>query len=110
MRQRLGGTGDPLSEVWPAYVAHYEYGVPAIWYRGEVAPRFPHSLVHRPSPLPGIPISETDPPTFESEAAYLERLNLFRPGEKAGLRVGAFDPVEVRCEGDRVRLYARVRR
>jgi hypothetical protein len=104
--QRLGGIGDPLSAVWPAYVAHYEYGVPAIWYRGEVTPRFPHSLLHRPSPQPGIPISADDPPVYESEAAYLERLNLFRAGERAGLRIGAFDPVEVRVCGDKVGLYA----
>lgn len=35
-------------------------------------------------------IDPDDPPVFESEAAYLKRLNLFMPGEEARLTEADF--------------------
>jgi hypothetical protein len=84
MRQRLGGIGSPLSEC-SAHAPEFEYGIPARWKTSDDR----HLRT-------GIPISATDPPIFESEAAYLERLNLFLPGEKAGVRRIDWRPVQVR--------------
>jgi hypothetical protein len=84
MRQRLGGVGTPLHEC-SAHAAAYEYGVPTYWKTSD----------DRYLPT-GIPISASDPPIFESEATYLERLNLSLPGEQAGIRRIDWRPVQVR--------------
>ena len=41
----------------------------------------------------GVAIDADDPPMFESEASYLDRLGLFLPGEKKRLKKADWDPV-----------------
>jgi hypothetical protein len=45
-------------------------------------------------------IDETDPPKFESEAAYLERLGLLEPDERERLGQSAFLPEVLTPDGD----------
>jgi hypothetical protein len=40
----------------------------------------------------GVAINSDDPPTYESQAAYLERHHLFLPGERRRLTKKDFDP------------------
>jgi hypothetical protein len=84
MRQRLGGVGTPLHEC-SAQVPSFEFGIPRSWKK-----------VKDWHLSRGVPISEADPPRYESEAAYLERLNLWLPGEKACVKRADWRPVEVR--------------
>jgi hypothetical protein len=65
-RLRTGGTGTPVA----ATSAAYAYGLPTAW----------------------IDFDEDDPPTFESEAAYLKRHGLLMAGEE---RRADFEPVAV---------------
>ena len=71
-RKRLGGTGTPAHEVL-AYVPSTRYGIPSEWKD----------------------IDHSDPPVYESEAAYLERHGLLLPGERRMLRKADFEPVKV---------------
>ena len=48
-------------------------------------------LPHRDSGLPAY--DAADPPSYESQAAYLKRLALFEPGEERRLKPDAFEPV-----------------
>jgi hypothetical protein len=55
--------------------------------------------------LLGIPeswgdLKADDPPVFESQAAYLDRLGLLAPGEKRRLRNADFEPETLRCLSD----------
>ena len=45
--------------------------------------------------LKGVPFDPKDPPTFESEAAYLDRLKLLAPGERRRIPAADFEPVRV---------------
>jgi hypothetical protein len=81
-RRRLGGTGTPLHEC-SAYVAPFTYGIPTAW------------RTHGDFFTSGTPIDPEDPPAFESEAAYLLRLNLLLPDELARLLPEDFDPEEI---------------
>jgi hypothetical protein len=40
----------------------------------------------------GVAIDSDDPPVYESEASYLDRLGLFLPGEKKRLKKADFEP------------------
>ena len=83
-RRRLGGTGTPSYEV-SAYVEHYEWGLPDHWVT--------QPDVDRPGgDFAGVAIDPSDPPRFESEAAYLGRLGLFLPGELERLSEADFEP------------------
>jgi hypothetical protein len=95
-RRRLGGTGDCLADCLPAVVLLHEFGVPSDW---NVAG----------DNIPGTPISNTDPPRFESEASYLLRHGLLLDGEEEQLGSRAFDPVVLKLVKGRFCLlrYAR---
>jgi hypothetical protein len=58
-RKRTGGTGTPTHEVW-CTVPVFSYGISDVW----------------------LGIDENDPPTFESQAAYLKRHGLLLAGEE----------------------------
>jgi hypothetical protein len=93
-RRRLGGVGTPLSEC-SAHAPTLMFGVPQSWKTAEDAAYLPS----------GTPIDERDPPTFESEAAYLERLRLLLPGEPRRLRRRDYWPEAVRVRDGYVGLY-----
>jgi hypothetical protein len=82
LRQRVGGIGKAQYEVL-AVVLHTEYGIPNDWMSAEEAAFFK---------MPEAAICPTDPPRFESQAAYLRRLNLLLPGERRRLGADAFKP------------------
>ena len=72
-RQRLGGVGTPVFEAL-AYAPSYKLGIPEGY---------------------GDDFDASDPPQFESEAAYLRRLKLFAPGEQKRLKKADFEPETV---------------
>ena len=81
---RLGGTGDPLDAITNLRETPYTYGIPWSW-RQEGQPY-----------TRGVPISDTDPPMFESEATYLARLGLLDPGERKRIPRIDFEPEVIR--------------
>ena len=92
-RRRLGGTGTPASDVL-AYKPMYSYGLPVIWisqwqvryYSGTAVDIHGSPIGGEVSIFKGVAIDPNDPPTFESEAAYLKRLGLFLAGEERRCR------------------------
>jgi len=93
-RQRLGGIGDPNYE-FLNYGPHFEYGLPTGWVstfdteyyngnrrdiNGKIIP-----TEYRDGNFKGRAIDPENPPTYESEAAYLLRLDLLTPAEKKHL-------------------------
>ena len=84
-RQRLGGTGTPAHEVL-AYSPRWPYGVPLDWVH-------PSDPKHYGPEFKGVPIDPNDPPTYESQASYLQRHGLLLPGE--ALPDDAFEPETV---------------
>jgi len=80
-RQRLGGTGTPDYEVL-GFVPHFDKGIPtgfisrskSLYYNG------------RAIDIQGVAIDPDDPPRYESEAAYLQRLGLLTPDEDRYLK------------------------
>jgi hypothetical protein len=91
-RHRLGGVGTPLSECTNSYPT-FMYGIPEFWRRrGDFFER-------------GTPLSEVDPPMFESEPTYLKRLGLLLRGESRRIARAAWAPVVVRICEDRVELH-----
>jgi hypothetical protein len=89
-RERVGGTGDPDFEHL-AVLPHYEYGMPATWLDDYWSDRLRRD---RPG-FTGRAYHPGDPPTFESQAAYLARHGLFLPGERRRLRKADFEPEAV---------------
>lgn len=77
-RRRLGGIGTPAAEVL-AVVPAFAFGIPTGWVTQFEAD-------YHGSDFAGKPIDPADPPTFESEAAYLRRRRLLTPAERAHLR------------------------
>lgn len=92
-RRRLGGVGDPLPEVL-AHVERLEYGIPADWLTADWVATY-RALHKDPTYMPpnrvhdrvGAPVNPEDPPVFESESAYLDRLDLLTEAERAELAV-----------------------
>jgi hypothetical protein len=82
-RLRLGGTGTLSSDVI-AMVPRFERGLPLDWLHDRYCEH--HACA---------PFDPEDPPIFESEAAYLDRLGLLLPGEKQRIKLAAFKPVRV---------------
>lgn len=80
-RERIGGRGTPAAGVLE-HAPRHVLGVPADWVssysveRGVAAERF----------------SAEDPPSFESQAAYLKRLDLLEAGEYRKISPGSFAP------------------
>ncbi len=85
-RKRVGGIGTPLHEIL-AYVPSFYLGVPKSWIGADEQ--------HSCSIETAAAIDPQNPPTFESQASYLERLGLFSRGERARLSASAFAPESV---------------
>ncbi|MET3839036.1 hypothetical protein [Bradyrhizobium sp. OAE829] len=80
-RRQLGGSSQPLYQT-SAYAPRFWRGIPTDWpWVG--ADKF--NL--------GTPIDWSDPPKFESEAAYLDRHGLLSPAERRRLTADDFEPV-----------------
>ena len=86
-RRRLGGIGTPAHEV-SAHVEAYEWGLPTIWVT-------PADVDRRGTAFEGVAVDPEDPPSFESEAAYLNRHSLLLPGELKHLSPADFEPEAV---------------
>jgi hypothetical protein len=92
-RQRLGGIGTPASDVL-AYVPTFAYGIPTIWieswmvryYSGLAVDIRGEHIGGELRAFAGVAIDPDDSPTFESQAAYLDRLGLLLPGERKRLK------------------------
>jgi hypothetical protein len=101
-RLRLGGTGTPKHEVL-AYVPRYDYGIPVYWvepaefayYNGLEVAAVNGQRTEREGKFKGVPIDPNDPPVYEAQATYLERHDLFLPGERRRLRKADFEPEAV---------------
>lgn len=90
-RRRLGGVGTPSHERM-ADVERYVLGVPDQWITRKQVGFYRE---HMATDL-GVPaLDPDDPPTFESEAAYLERHALLQPGERRRLTDEDFESVSV---------------
>jgi hypothetical protein len=98
-RQRLGGIGTPASEVL-AYKPIYSFGLPSIFitdwqvkYYSGIAVDIHGAPVGDlyPREFKGVAIDPNDPPTFESQPAYLKRHGLLLPGEERRLRKADWD-------------------
>ncbi|MEQ1953600.1 hypothetical protein [Mesorhizobium sp. CN2-181] len=89
-RIRTGGKGTPKFEVL-GYVPHFEYGMPTSYvdqwefeyYNGIHRDVDGHLIdeKRKPGDFVADVYDPDDPPTFESETAYLARLGLFFDGE-----------------------------
>lgn len=83
-RRRVGGTGQAAFEVL-ADAEAYEMGIPISW----VEPW--HVDLYGPH-FAGKPIDPSDPPAFEAQSTYLQRLGLALPGELERLTPADFLP------------------
>jgi len=92
-RRRVGGIGTPLHEC-SSYARNLEYGVPTDWRTAGDYLRA------------GTPISDTEPPLFESEAAYLRRHDLFRRGERSRLSRRSYEPCVLLHRAGRYQLLS----
>jgi hypothetical protein len=93
-RQRIGGIGTPKHEVL-SYVPQFDRGIPTGWvskfdenyYNGRMVDI--HGKIiptkYKEGDFQGVAIDSEDPPTFESEAAYLDRYGLLSETEKRWL-------------------------
>jgi len=100
-RLRMGGRGTPAFEVLN-YLPQYEYGLPVRWvddwsieyYSGRARDIHgqPIGQEFTARPFPAERFDRTDPPRFESQAAYLMRLGLLAPGEAARLTRAQLQP------------------
>jgi hypothetical protein len=90
-RRRLGGTGTPRHERL-AYMEHYVLGVPAGWIMQHDIDIYRQHL-HTDLGVPAL--DPADPPVYESEAAYLDRLGLWLPGERRRVDKEDFEPESI---------------
>jgi hypothetical protein len=92
LRQRIGGVGETASDRW---VSH---GVPGDWITAA------DKIEDRTRPgrplASGIAVDPANPPTFESEAAYLDRQGLLLAGERKRLSAVDFAPEAVAVDDD----------
>jgi hypothetical protein len=102
-RKRLGGVGTPAHQVL-AYELVYDRGIPGYWvepwmhryFNGQfrtVKGKLVKSRFH-PGDFPHPPVSPTDPPRYESEAAFLDRHKLLTAAERAVLDRDGWPPDE----------------
>jgi hypothetical protein len=82
-RQRVGGMGTPAHEVL-AHRPVFRFGIPTLWVT-----RFDTEYYND---FAGVAVDPDDPPLFESQATYLQRLNLLVKAERSALRRADFDP------------------
>lgn len=89
------------------HVAHHPGCRPALWWRHE-APELRRQVGGRPN-RPGVlrlpygllapyPPDPSDPPRFESQAAYLRRIGLLLPGEARRLKPADYEPETIMLE------------
>jgi hypothetical protein len=89
-RRRLGGIGTPDYEVL-AFVPRFSFGIPAGWvekwavdyYNGRAKDIHgkPIGTEFKEGDFAGVAIDPSDPPRYESVAAYLDRHQLLTPAE-----------------------------
>lgn len=89
-RQRVGGTGTPKHEILK-YEPACVFGIPRYWITSQDI-----GILTRPG-CKGKALDTSDPPLYESQAAYLERHGLLSDREKAILPEGAYDLEAVVC-------------
>jgi len=83
-RLRLGGHGDCIPDHVSDEVEEYWKGLPTYWIGEDRLMMWPE--------FAEFAIDQQDPPRFESEAAFLQRLGLLLPGEEDRLTEKDFDP------------------
>ena len=110
VRNRLGGVGDPAHEHL-AYVEHYVCGIPDLWitqddvdmYNGRQKTIDGEPITCHGAWLEGHfkgrAIDLENPPRYESQAAFLKRLDLLLPGEEQRLSEADFEPEVILPEG-----------
>jgi hypothetical protein len=106
-RQRIGGTGSLLSD-FMSYAPSYHCGMATRW-ACEALIRKGWPTVSLGGKAAGwcaiqeladaIPFDQNDPPLFESQATYLQRLGILLPGERKRLDAEDFAP-EAAVHGD----------
>jgi hypothetical protein len=107
-RQRLGGIGTPNYEVL-SYVPEFFKGIPANWvtpfeekyFNGRCKDSKKQIVTKsHEDDFEGVAIDPDDPPTFESEASYLQRHGLLIPEEKKYLakHPELLEPVKIELE------------
>lgn len=109
-RRRLGGIGTPQFEVLNV-VPHFDAGLPTSfvtrfdqeYYNGRSKDTHGHPIgtEYPDGHFSGLAIDPLDPPTYESEAAYLDRHGLLTDDERGRLPADAFEPEKIESDGDR---------
>ncbi len=87
LRERIGGVGTPAHE-WLAYAPAFRFGVPATWPTREEAAQY-----GRERRKHGV--DPDNPPTYESQAAFLRRHKLLSRVEAAQLGPEAYEPESI---------------
>ncbi len=108
-RQRLGGVGTPSHERH-ATAPHLVFGIPDDWvsqrevdyYNGRAFHVDGHRIgtEYQEGDFASVAIDPDDPPRYESEATYLQRLDLLWPGEFERLAEADFEPETVEAESE----------
>lgn len=103
-RLMIGGVGTPIYDVL-SYMPHFSFGIPTGWvtkwdedyYNGRA--KDIHGKIiptnYKEGNFAGKGVDPDDPPTFESQAAYLERHGLLTEAEKKRLKPSDFKPVKI---------------
>jgi len=81
-RRRVGGTGSVYWAAMPETPTSYFRGMPNRWWTAshlEFLTR--HTYMRQQPSADAVPYDVKDPPLFEAEGVYLERLGLLLPGE-----------------------------
>jgi hypothetical protein len=105
MRRRLGGTGTPMHECLRV-VPYFDFGLPTLWvdqwledyYNGRKLDVHGQRIgtQYHEGQFKGRAVDWNDPPVFESQSAYLKRLQLFLPGEARRVSADAYLPEAIR--------------
>jgi hypothetical protein len=98
-RLRLGGIGTPDFEALNIK-PRYKCGIPHSFIDESDVSYFNRTGAfkdaapnpNKSGPFQGVAVDPDEPPTYESEASYLDRLGLFLPGEKRRLKATDFEP------------------
>lgn len=94
-RRRLGGIGTAAHECLNVAL-HLDRGIPSQWLDADDVETFaPIRASAGGPPFEGVAVDPADPPLYESEAAYLDRLGLFLPGEKRRVPAAAWQDARV---------------
>jgi hypothetical protein len=90
-RRRLGGVGTTWADYHSRPPRLYR-GLPTEWFDADTIAGYARD---RPLRSAAVAVDPSDPPLFESEAAYLRRLGLFLPGEERRLDASDFEPTPI---------------